>query len=342
MKDKRQDSSSDNLSKATEWFVRRHSDVTSARDDQQFCEWLSEDSNNSDRMEEVEQHWLELEGLSSWADQELHELSRRRSTGKFWSPPRAFALAASLCAVALIGVFWITYQNPTVRVETAKTEQRQLTLDDGSRVHLNTESIVEVSYSDASRQVVLESGETVFDVAHDSKRPFVVTVEGISVIAVGTRFSVRHDFGEPIRVTVIDGKVAVVKDVTGLRSRVAPKPIEIMKTEGVIVGKDEQVTIDPQGKVSAVKHVNAREVTSWLEGKLIFRETPLKEVVTEISRYVPGEILVVPEIAETPVSGILYIRSKESMVELLASAVSVIPVRESSETIVLHPAAKVR
>lgn len=336
MKEQRQNLSSEELSRATEWFVKRHSSVLSAIDEQRFQDWLSEDVENADRLEEVEHRWAEMQELSSWADEELSVLAARRDRSRRLQPRYALALLASLFLAILLSAYWPVRQDRPILVETAQTEQRQLTLDDGSRVHLNSESIVEVSYSAASRQVVLESGETVFDVAHDSERPFIVNVDGFSVIAVGTRFSVRHEMGGGAQVTVIEGKVAVVRASADSNSSETVNRVSHLQSDGVFVGENEQVTIGRKGELSAVTQVDAREATSWLEGKLIFRETPLSKVVSEMSRYVPGEIMVVPELADTPVSGIFYIRSKESMIELLASAVPVIPVKQSSSTIVLH------
>ena len=78
-----------------------------------------------------------------------------------------------------------------VRVATAD-ETRMLTLEDGSVVHVDVGSEVEIRFSARERQVVLQRGRAMFDVAHDTSRPFTVVAGSSRVTAVGTRFQVER------------------------------------------------------------------------------------------------------------------------------------------------------
>ncbi|MFD2427832.1 FecR family protein [Sphingobium scionense] len=91
---------------------------------------------------------------------------------------------------------------------TALGETRTVQLADGSRIHLNTNSSVEVALRDDIRQITLLKGEAQFDVAHDKKRPFIVNADGTLVRAVGTMFNVRLR-ADVTELTVIEGIVAV-------------------------------------------------------------------------------------------------------------------------------------
>ena len=189
-------------------------------------------------------------------------------------PRRRFlqqALAAGVGAAAL-GLGWrgwqYTRENHSEDLQTALGERRDIELPDGSQLQLNGATRLGVRYSAGQRQVVLEAGEVMFSVAHDSARPFVVDTAQGRVTVTGTRFDVRPDRGHT-RVAVEQGSV---------------------KVEGAS-GPSAQLTaglgahIDPQGQVVAPYPVDAAVVTAWRHGKLVFDNATLAEVVTEVSRY---------------------------------------------------------
>ncbi len=105
---------------------------------------------------------------------------------------------------------------------TAVGAQRELPLPDGSRVVLNTETEIAVAYTPAERRLELRRGEAHFIVTKDSARPFVVSVDGVAIRAVGTTFNIRRR-GDTADVLVTEGRVRVL-DVTG-RITTAASPI---------------------------------------------------------------------------------------------------------------------
>uniref|UniRef100_UPI003B3A6D59 FecR family protein n=1 Tax=Sphingobium sp. TaxID=1912891 RepID=UPI003B3A6D59 len=107
---------------------------------------------------------------------------------------------ASTVALRLIGT--------VDHYRTALGETRTVRLADGSLIHLNTNSSVEVALRDDIRSIRLLKGEARFDVAHDGKRPFIVNADGTLVRAVGTMFNVRLR-PDVTELTVIEGIVAV-------------------------------------------------------------------------------------------------------------------------------------
>src|SRR3546814_10885657 len=87
-------------------------------------------------------------------------------------------------------------------------EQRTERLPDGTRIILNTQTAVAVRYSRQRREIALQHGEAMFEVAHDAARPFVVATGDGSVTALGTRFQVRNE-GAGAIVTLLEGSVEV-------------------------------------------------------------------------------------------------------------------------------------
>lgn len=113
---------------------------------------------------------------------------------------RKLLFAGAALAASLVGIVLVI---PGPRhYGTDIGEIRQVPLQDGSLVAINTQSAVEVSMHPDLREVTLTQGEAWFKVAHDKTRPFIVSAGRIRIRAVGTAFSVRrHDDGADVQVT---------------------------------------------------------------------------------------------------------------------------------------------
>ena len=98
--------------------------------------------------------------------------------------------------------------------QTAVGERLSVTLLDGSRVTLNTDSVLRPAFDAHERRVVLERGQAMFEVAKDSVHPFVVETAQRRFVAVGTAFDVRID-GERVQVTMLEGTVRVERSGPG-------------------------------------------------------------------------------------------------------------------------------
>ena len=324
---------------AIDWYVRLNADDVTKSTQRAHAAWLGADPENVRAYEAVEASMQALYGLDDWMHEELGELNlcavaKHRRHVRRWTTGLATA-AMLLLAVVLWPVF-----DPEIHYETVKAEQREVALDDGSRIHLNTATAVSVRYSEEMREVSIHWGEGLFDVNPD-ERPFVVRAGDTSVVAVGTQFRVYLD-GDDVIVTVLEGTVAVAAaDVP--ETEIVRMPFSnaddkrIMKAAGsVLLRADQQTTVGASGALSAPKTVDAGTVTAWREGKLVYDATPLRQVVSEISRYTPGEIVVADDVPDHPVSGLIQIRSPEAMLRFLSSAVPVTPVKRSSQLTVLH------
>ena len=122
------------------------------------------------------------------------------------------ALAAS---VVTAGLFVTTFSllRPSASVVTYASAddasgRRSVTLDDGSTIELDVGSTIEVEMTAAERRIVLLRGRALFQVAHDSTRPFSVVAGDGRTVALGTRFQVdRH--GDSVAVTLAEGSVSV-------------------------------------------------------------------------------------------------------------------------------------
>lgn len=90
--------------------------------------------------------------------------------------------------------------------ETARGQQSDVTLADGSTLHLNGATSIDVTIDDDKRRVALNRGEAYFDVAHEKNRPFIVQAGASSTQVLGTAFDVDMARGE-VKLAVYRGRV---------------------------------------------------------------------------------------------------------------------------------------
>jgi len=211
----------------------------------------------------------------------------RVMTGAFQSRPPWTMIPAVAAAVLVIGVFGAlllrargsdravtTAPAPMREVATAAGQRAQVQFGDGSTATLGMKSRFRFAsdFGARSRDVYLE-GEAYFTVAHDSTRPFVVHAAGTKTVDLGTEFVVRaYDSENVVRVVVALGSVALGADVAN-----APAP--------VVLRRGELGSLARGALVPTVRLVDPAKYTSWVAGRLEFDNTPLSEVVAELSRW---------------------------------------------------------
>jgi transmembrane sensor len=161
----------------------------------------------------------------------------------------------------------------------------------------------------------MPEGEAVFDVASDRSRPFLIAAGDRTVRVVGTRFDVRRREGQ-LSVTVDRGVVEVRPndDARGPALRLHPG----------------QRLDHVQGAADArVRAVEPADVYAWRTGRLIYRDQPLAEVVADLNAQFTQPISIDdPQLAETPISGVLVVDGDEAaVIRRLALLVSARAVR---------------
>jgi ferric-dicitrate binding protein FerR (iron transport regulator) len=151
------------------------------------------------------------------------------------------------------------------------TQQRQIavvTLRDGTRVTLAPNSTLTVSNDaqDHSRLVEL-TGEAYFDISTSRSIPFVVRSHRIVLRVLGTTFDVRHYPGESsVLVAVTGGKVLAS----------APHAAPVTLVAGTVTRVADSTIVTVKG--------DATNYTAWVDGRLVFRETPVSEMLDVVGR----------------------------------------------------------
>ncbi|TQV85900.1 FecR family protein [Aliikangiella coralliicola] len=266
---------------AADWLLRMESSNLDELEEQQFVSWLNHDELHQDIFAQVEQVWLDTGQLPDNSVQTAQvvkleqptqhgDKNERRSVG--WKP---WAIAASLLLGMLV-IFPEFQLRYSADYMTSVGEQREVILEDNSRVLLNTDSAIQVHYSDNLRRVVLLQGEAFFDVMDEPDRAFIVNAGELSARALGTAFSVRLFQDDSARVTVTEHRVQVKtsNDTSGEKHLV-----------------DEGQAFYQENGESKLQSVDPLQATAWHKGRLIIDNQPLAEVIEEINRYHSGKIV---------------------------------------------------
>ena len=256
-------------------------------------EWMAADSRNAAELLSMAQNWDEMDDLARLAELFPENTASRKPRNSIVGPLRAAAAVAGLAVLAV--VLWslsdipgagapVAETPPVDLYETTVGEQSTAVLSDGSVVVLNTNSRMQVVYSDTGRLLLLQRGEIHVEVAHDPLRPLSVVAGGRIVQAVGTSFSVEITPDDRIELVVTEGKV-IVGVVAADREGDTP-PDALTEQPDNTVAAGEEIVLG--AKDESVKPVSKEDIEvrlSWREGRLIFRGESLEYALAEVERY---------------------------------------------------------
>jgi len=154
---------------------------------------------------------------------------------------------------------------PNIERTTSAGEKLQITVPDGTRVWLNSVSTLEFPERfDSLERWVRLSGEGFFDVGKDSLRPFNVITDGMITTALGTSFNINDKSSEGIKVSLLTGKVKI-------------KATE--SSEDVFLDPGQELKYDKDLERISISSFNSEDVVAWKEGKIVFKDAKLVEVV---------------------------------------------------------------
>lgn len=206
--------------------------------------------------------------------------------------------------------------------DTGVGEQRIVMLQDGTRMSLNTSTRVRVALGARRRTIEVEDGEALFEVAKDTRRPFVVRAAGSEVTATGTAFAVRYTPTiegnlDALDIMLVEGRVVVRGPTDGASAEFTPV-VEMSPGERLRVAGPRE----PHGAVLKPKVDRPRvdQVLAWKRGEAIFDNVSLPEAVAEMNRYSSVPILVAgPEtLSGLRVSGVFRTGDNVSFAHALA------------------------
>lgn len=226
------------------------------------------------------------------------------------------AIGTSILSVfgLLCGVYWYNPVYQQFDAQTLKGQQHLLHLRDGTTIHLNTDTQLQVKQRVRSREVILARGEASFNVAHPEsallkpfERQFKVTAGQMQVIDIGTVFNVYKHNQTDTTVVVEQGEVAVK-----------------------IIGSDQAMIHLLQGQslsniqqnLGAVQTVDIDIVKAWRTGEIVLNQTPLSNAIANFQRYADFEVEVQhPDLAKIQINGQFKAHNYQQFMQALPAIV---------------------
>ena len=250
---------------AATWLVRLEAADATEADWLAFETWLGDPANKLalDAIEaataDIEDHRAAFTQAAS-AEPGVVQFRPRKN---LW---RATFVGLAAAAAAIVIVLQLT-PPPTQQIAYAAPldAARTVVLPDASQIALNRGASVLVRWSARERRVELEHGEAAFIVRHNASSPFTVTAGTETIRDLGTEFNVLRE-RNALRVTVRSGSVDV-------RAR---------EGSATLMPGDQASVSD--GRLT-LRRVNADDALAWREGRLIYHNAPLSDVVADLNRY---------------------------------------------------------
>lgn len=201
---------------------------------------------------------------------------------------RAVAGLAFIAVAATAATFYGA-KGEEQTISTAIGGHKLVKLSDGSRIELNTDTVIRIARW--QRSVTLVRGEAFFEIRHDAVHPFTVDVAAQRVTDIGTKFDVRRD-GAAVEVGLLEGSAKFESRRDGTTAR-----------EAVLTPGDLASASTHSFSVQKVEPQILKDELSWRRGVLVFHNTTLADAANEFNRYNRTKLIVEGAAAELQIDG---------------------------------------
>jgi transmembrane sensor len=274
--------------KIWECIIKRLTDNETTASQTILNNWLTNNPSNEKQFLEIKYLWELSANLSqqkneasfnlikpAHIDVEEANINYKIKKNSFWK----YSIAASIAIVCLWGFYALNNSKKVVAQEwvvkkTTAGQIMKLILPDSSSVWLNAGS--EISFAKNFTQNKLRAvklkGEAYFEVKHDNAHPFVVENEEFTTTVYGTSFNISAYPKENLAsIAVNSGKVGVLK--TGIKNSAA-----------MMLLPNNKLLYNYRLKTFTKSNIATKEVNSWINGELVFEQTPVAIVLAKLAR----------------------------------------------------------
>ena len=252
--------------------------------------WIGASKDNSLYFQQLKNIWDNSEQQVSKktidVDKAFNQIKKRviikSPMASFWSSWKKIA-AILLIPIVLGNLLYFSFriknyssiQEPIYNELFAALGTRSaLKLSDGTSVWLNSGS--SIKYPDrfvGNNRTVFLKGEAYFEVKSDPEKPFIVVTSSLKVKATGTKFNVSgYPSADEAEVTLVSGKVEV--SLTDGKKNIKSSKLDM----------NQHLSLNKTNGTTSITNVDTYKYISWKDGKLIFRNEPLSDVVKTISQ----------------------------------------------------------
>lgn len=318
-----------------ELLVKSMLDEASVAEQIEIKQWLLDDDDNQRYYEHFELIWNESKRIArtstvdenaAWERFKARTTAKQQETEVIPLYPRPVFRILRMVAMVLMtaGVGWLSYLLATrssgheMLTISSGMETLTDTLPDGSIVTLNRKSSISYpqNFEGNTRPVQL-TGEAFFDVKPDKSKPFLISVNDVTVKVVGTSFNVK-DNAEKTEVIVETGVVEVSRDTQ--RVRITPR---------------EEATV-MKASSEMRKSITADEFHNYYRTRRLFCDgTPLWRLVEILNEAYEADIVIGNErLRNLPINTTFNQNSLESILGVVSETLS-LKVEQHGEQIIL-------
>lgn len=235
---------------------------------------------------------------------------------------KSIALCIGVGTLAMAGRHVLPWQQMLADYGTVIGERKRIMLADGTSIHLNTDTALDIRFDDRQRLVALRRGEVMISTAPDpatNYRPFIVeTAEGRSH-ALGTRFLVRQEPDATL--------VSVFESAVEATPQQAPLPTRIDAGQQLRFTERQVGVLQPADP----------DMAAWTEGAIVAKRMRLDDFTRELDRHRRGKLSCDPAVASLQISGVFPLDDPERILAALESTLPIKVERHTSYWITLGP-----
>ncbi|MFA5985005.1 MAG: FecR family protein [Methylococcaceae bacterium] len=307
---------------AIAWIIKLQSASCTQKDRQLFADWLQQHPTHQHLFNAYNSRWQSLDRLKG------QDFETRRAALQYRPHPHPAikpwlgwsAAAIVLLALGLTAFTDNGWYGRDVHYSVALGQHESITLSDGSVMEINSDTDLNVHLSRWQRSVEISHGEVFFRVSHQPERRFVVTAANGNMIDIGTEFDVYLQ-DDSVLVAVQQGEVTVTTQANN----------------SATLKQNQVVRYNRSGQLFTRNEDSIENLTAWRQGKLIFQDKRLDQVLAELSRYHKQQVrLANPALGKLVVSGSFRIADIDSALDVIASTLAISIQRPNANTVILN------
>jgi transmembrane sensor len=294
--------------RASAWVIdSKACDHWSSNDQAELDAWLNQSLAHRIAYWRMNQAWSYTNRLAALRGSQSD--AEEKSSGTSGSMPLLLKIAAAFVVVATLSAAATSFlSHPRDRLYSTPVGAREVvSFADGSRIELNTDTVLRARMTTDQRIVWLEKGEAYFRIKHDSTHPFIVMAQGHRVTDLGTEFLVRRGAGN-LQVAVMQGRVTFDAPDAHTQSQIA------------LLSPGEVATADIATNRMRVTRMPLQDLTdelAWRHGVLVFNHTTLADAAEEFNRYNKRKLIIGdPAIASLEIGGTFQANNIEAFTDV--------------------------
>lgn len=244
---------------AVAWFTRLREPACSASERKVFKAWY-QDPDNALAYAAVEAYWRQIQPVLPATRPRPRPIQAVRSHGGM-----GLAAMVLLLVAGLMAFHWPALQRLTCELHTDAGERRSVRLADGTILHLDSASAVNIDLRGRTRLLQLVQGRAYLEVVLDG-RPFEVRIEDTRIQVYGTQLMLARGAAHD--------EVVVLRGKAGVGSQGNER----------LVSAGERITFDDR-RTGPVERIDGQARLAWRAGHLLARDMPLGEVIEQLAGY---------------------------------------------------------